>query len=222
MPQLRTIPHQRSHVPKFPPEQGEAHEPHHTYLCPMRASQLLKGWLDRTSSILPAAQPCHITIGMHLVALYHCLRVQSEHAQFCLQDTLVPELGLFSNLCKGEHSVKVMLMQMTTRAAAAEKREKKPLAKQIEEDVLQDDTELSLPEVNGLLNTLWQKREAMEKQEGQIRMQLLLQFLHHARQGASDAHVNAEHMLTPDASLSRMGQSQDALLQPIRLSCGDL
>ena len=84
----------------------------------------------------------------------------------------------------------VMIMQMTLRAAAAEKREKKPLAKQIEEDVLQDDTELSLPEVNALLNTLWQKREAMEKQEGQIRMQLLLQFLHHARQGSYNAHAS--------------------------------
>ena len=83
----------------------------------------------------------------------------------------------------------VVLMQITSRAAAAEKREKKPLAKQIEEDVLQDATELSLPEVNGLLNTLWQKREAMEKQEGQIRMLLLLQFLHHARQGSFNAQV---------------------------------
>ena len=107
-------------------------------------------------------------------------------------------------------------MQMTSRAAAAERREKKPLAKQIEEDVLQDDTELSLPEVDGLLNTLWQKREAMEKQEGQIRTQLLLQFLLHARQGSLDAHVNKdESPWMPCACPSRAGLSEEALLQMI-------
>lgn len=99
----------------------------------------------------------------------------------------LPEVSSLLKHVQGRTFTVVVLMQMTSRAAAAERREKKPLAKQIEEDVLQDDTELSLPEVNGLLNTLWQKREAMEKQEGQIRMQLLLQFLHHARQGASHA-----------------------------------
>ena len=72
-------------------------------------------------------------------------------------------------------------MQMSTRAAVAEKRRKKPLAKQIEEDLEHLDDELSLPEVNGLLTCLWQKKEAMEKQESQVKMQLLLQFLHHAR-----------------------------------------
>ena len=102
-------------------------------------------------------------------------------------------------------------MQMTSRAAAAERREKKPLAKQIEEDVLQDDTELSLPEVNGLLNTLWQKRQAMEKQEGQIRMQLLLQFLHHARQGSLSAHASSDTGCIP---LVAMGCLRDASLQP--------
>ena len=73
-------------------------------------------------------------------------------------------------------------MQMAMRAAVAERRRKKPFAKQIEEDLEHLDSELSLPEVNGLLTTLWQKKEAMEKQESQVKMQLLLQFLHHARQ----------------------------------------
>ena len=73
-------------------------------------------------------------------------------------------------------------LQIALRAAAAERREKKPLAKQIEEDLQLEDTQLSLPEVNGLLTCLWQKKEAMEKQESQAKMQLLLQFLHHARQ----------------------------------------
>ncbi len=72
-------------------------------------------------------------------------------------------------------------MQMATRAAVAERRKKKPLAKQIEEDLEHLDSELSLPEVNGLLTCLWHKKEAMEKQESQVKMQLLLQFLHHAR-----------------------------------------
>ena len=101
-------------------------------------------------------------------------------------------------------------MQMTSRAAAAERREKKPLAKQIEEDVLQDDTELSLPEVDGLLNTLWQKREAMEKQEGQIKMQLLLQFLHHARQGSQDAHATSDTKRIPKSQWA----FSEASLQP--------
>ena len=78
-------------------------------------------------------------------------------------------------------SVHVMRLQIAVRAAAAERREKKPLSKQIEEDLQHEDTELSLPEVNSLLTCLWQKKEAMEKQESQVKMQLLLQFLHHAR-----------------------------------------
>lgn len=71
---------------------------------------------------------------------------------------------------------------MSTRAAVAERRRRKPFAKQIEEDLEHLESELTLPEVNGLLTCLWQKKEAMEKQESQVKMQLLLQFLHHARQ----------------------------------------
>ena len=81
-------------------------------------------------------------------------------------------------------------MQMATRAAAAERRRRKPLAKQIEEDLEHLEGELSLPEINGLLTCLWQRKEAMEKQESQVKMQLLLQFLHHARRdpGPSAPH----------------------------------
>ena len=81
-------------------------------------------------------------------------------------------------------SLRLLDMQMATRAAAAERRRKKPLAKQIEEDLEHLEGKLSLPEVNGLLTCLWQKKEAMEKQESHTKMQLLLQFLHHARQAA--------------------------------------
>ena len=90
-------------------------------------------------------------------------------------------------------------MQIAVRAAAAEKREKKPLAKQIEEDLEQEDTELSLAEVNGLLSCLWQRKEVMEKQETQVKMHLLLQFLHHARRGP--IHHDCIHRMAPVHSL---------------------
>ena len=70
MPELRTVSHQRSHVPKLPPEQGEAHGLHYTYPCSMHASQLPRGWLICTSSTLPAAQACHISIGAHALGSY--------------------------------------------------------------------------------------------------------------------------------------------------------
>lgn len=49
------------------------------------------------------------------------------------------------------------------------------------EDIREDRCKLSLQDVNTLLQCLWEKREAMEKEEAEAGLQLLLQFLHHAR-----------------------------------------
>ena len=70
---------------------------------------------------------------------------------------------------------------MVARAAAAEEREKKPVAQKMVEDIREDRCKLSLQDVNTLLQCLWEKREAMEQQEAEASLQLLLQFLHHAR-----------------------------------------
>lgn len=70
---------------------------------------------------------------------------------------------------------------MVARVAAAEERERKPVAQQMVEDIREDRFKLSLQDVNTLLQCLWEKREAMEKQEAEASLQLLLQFLHHAR-----------------------------------------
>ncbi len=73
------------------------------------------------------------------------------------------------------------VIQVVARAAAAEKRAKKPAAQQMVEDIREDRCKLSLQDVNTLLQCLWEKREAMEKEEAEAGLQLLLQFLHHAR-----------------------------------------
>ena len=70
---------------------------------------------------------------------------------------------------------------MVARVAAAEERERKPVAQQMVEDIREDRFKLSLQDVNTLLQCLWEKREAMEKQEAEASLQLLLQFLHYAR-----------------------------------------
>jgi hypothetical protein len=72
-------------------------------------------------------------------------------------------------------------VQVVARLAAAEKREKKSLARQMEEDIRAEDSSLTLQDVNTLLHVLWEKKESMEKQEAEASLMLLLQFLHHAR-----------------------------------------
>ncbi|KAK9916220.1 hypothetical protein WJX75_000186 [Coccomyxa subellipsoidea] len=74
-----------------------------------------------------------------------------------------------------------MLSKVVARVAAAEERERKPVAQQMVEDIREDRFKLSLQDVNTLLQCLWEKREAMEKQEAEASLQLLLQFLHYAR-----------------------------------------
>ena len=86
----------------------------------------------------------------------------------------------YPQVCAGTDSLHKVL-QVVARAAAAEKRAKKPAAQQMVEDIREDRCKLSLQDVNTLLQCLWEKREAMEKEEAEASLQLLLQFLHHAR-----------------------------------------
>ena len=72
-------------------------------------------------------------------------------------------------------------MQLVVRAAASKARQKQPLAKQLEAEIRSEACALSLQNVNGLLQALWEKKEAMEHAQAEASLQLLLQFLHHAR-----------------------------------------
>lgn len=101
------------------------------------------------------------------------------------------------------------MSQVVARVAAAEERDKKSLAMQMEDDIRAEDSRLSLQDVNTLLQVLWEKKEAMEKQEAEASLQLLLQFLHHARCFHPFPHyvacclVSAEHVLASLGNLSR-------------------
>jgi hypothetical protein len=73
------------------------------------------------------------------------------------------------------------MRQLVARAAAAEARARQPLAKQLEAEIRSEGCALSLGDVNGLLQCLWERKEAMEHAQAEASLQLLLQFLHHAQ-----------------------------------------
>lgn len=72
-------------------------------------------------------------------------------------------------------------MQLVARAAAAEARASQPLAKQLEAAIRGERADLSLADVNSLLQCLWERKETMEQAQAEASLQLLLQFLQHAR-----------------------------------------